>query len=54
MEPGINYNVLVPLIKRAMARGFVKKQTGDFVLRGLWFGFDLGIDLEAVKGRLTF
>ena len=51
---GINYNVLVPLIKRAMARGFVKKQTGDFVLRGLWFGFDLGIDLDAVKGRRWF
>ena len=54
--PGVSldYTRLRPLIQRAMAKGFVTKLHGDFVLRGLWFGFDLGIDVSKIKGRRWF
>ena len=37
-----------------MARGFVSAGHGDFVLRGLTDGFDLGVDLSLVKGKRWF
>ena len=31
-----------------MARGFVSEAHGEFVRKGLWFGFDLGVDMSKV------
>ena len=54
--PGVSikYDLLVPLVRRAVDRGFVSERHGEFVLRGLWFGFDLGIDVTKLKGRRWF
>ena len=37
-----------------MARGFVSHAHGTYVIEGLRFGFDLGIDLDLIKGRQRF
>ena len=50
----IDFDMIVPLIERAMARGFVSHTHGTYVIMGLRFGFDLGIDLDRVKGRQRF
>ena len=50
----IDYDLLKPLIKRAVARGFVDNASADFVLHGLWFGFDLGIDTSVLRGKQRF
>ena len=42
------------MVRRAVARGFVSEKHADFVLKGLWFGFDLGIDITKLKGRRWF
>ena len=49
----IDYGRLRPLIERAVSMGFVSKRNGLFVLRGLWFGFDLGIDVTKLKGNVA-
>ena len=50
----IDYDRLIPLIKRAVARGFVDMIAADFVMHGLWYGFDLGIDTDMLKGKQRF
>ena len=50
----INYNKLAPMIQRAVLRGFVSHEHGDYVLRGLWDGFDLGVDPSLLKGKQHF
>ena len=50
----IDYEELVPRIRRAVARGFVSQEHGDFVINGLWHGFDLGINTDLLKGRQRF
>ena len=37
-----------------MDRGFVSRVHGEFVLRGLRYGFDLGINLDLLKGKQRF
>ena len=50
----IDFDKIVPLIERAMFRGFVSPTHGRYVIEGLRWGFDLGIDLTLVKGRQRF
>ena len=50
----IDFDLVVPLIQRAMARGFVSRTHGDYVIHGLWHGFDLGIDMTCVHGKMRF
>ena len=54
--PGVSIDFwkLKPLIERAVARGFVSQAHGAFAIRGLWFGFDMGIDVAKVQGRRWF
>jgi hypothetical protein len=54
--PGVSIDFwkLQPLIERAVQRGFVSREHGDFALNGLWFGFDMGVDVAKVKGRRWF
>ena len=51
--PGVSieFDLIVPLIERAMARGFVSHAHGMYVIKGLYEGFDLGVDLSQLKGR---
>ena len=54
--PGVSIDFwkLQPLIERAVDRGFVSREHGAFALNGLWFGFDMGVDVCKVKGRRWF
>ena len=54
--PGVSIDFwkLRPLIERAVHRGFVSEEHATFALRGLWDGFDMGVDVAKVKGRRWF
>ena len=54
--PGVSIkiDVLTPKIDRAVELGFVKREHANFVLNGLRFGFDLGIDTSKLKGRIGY
>ena len=41
----IDYGVFVRIMMRAVARGCVSHEQAAFLQRGLWNGFDLGVDL---------
>ena len=51
--PGVSiaFELLAPLIQRAVRRGFVLVEHADFVLDGLRFGFRLGIDVDRLQGK---
>ena len=44
----------VPLLRRAMSRGFVSDIYGEYVLKGFTQGFDLGVQFEALRGQRVF
>ena len=46
--------LLRPAVLRAVERGFVKSEAADFVLRGLRWGFDLGVDVSLLPGKRWF
>ena len=46
----IHYYIFVQIMMRAVLRGFVSQQHADFVRKGLWYGFDLGVDLDKMRG----
>jgi hypothetical protein len=50
----IDYDRLRPQVERAVAQGFVSNADATFVLQGLWFGFDLGVDVTKLKGKRWF
>jgi len=50
----IDYWRLRPLIEAAVAKGFVPMRDAVYVLRGLRFGFDLGVDVALLKGKRWF
>lgn len=54
--PGVSiaFELLAPLVQRAVRRGFVSVERADFVLDGLRFGFRLGIDVDALRGKRWF
>ena len=50
----IKYDRFVPILLRAMSRGYVKDCYGNFVLHGLRHGFDIGAQRELLKGKRVF
>ena len=44
----------MPIMMRAVARGYVRQEHADFVANGLRFGFDLGVDVSKLRGRRLF
>ena len=54
--PGVSirFDLLYPLILRAISRGFVTQHAGDYVLNGLRWGFDLGVDVSMMRGKRWF
>lgn len=54
--PGVSiaYDVFIPLLWRAVARGFVSHSHASFVHRGLRWGFDLGFSPAKFPGKRFF
>ena len=50
----IVYERFVPVLQRAMSRGYVKDHHGLYVLNGLRYGFDLGVSCGSLRGRRRF
>ena len=50
----INFDLFVPILQRAVVRGFVPLHKAQYVFRGLRYGFDLGIDVSLLTGRRRF
>ena len=47
----IKYEKFLPVMWRAVARGFVSHEHATFVARGLRHGFDAGVQRSKLKGR---
>ena len=54
--PGVSvaYDVFIPILYRAVARGFVSQVHAYYVHQGLRWGFDLGFSPERLPGRRFF
>eukprot|EP00964_Phaeocystis_antarctica_P073192 scaffold44889_cov83-Phaeocystis_antarctica.AAC.3 len=50
----IAYDLFMPIMMRAVARGYVRQEHADFVADGLRFGFGLGVDVSKLRGRRLF
>ena len=50
----IVYDRFVPVLQRAMSRGYVRDIFGNYVLQGLRYGFNLGVERGALRGRRKF
>ena len=49
----IKFDSFVRVLRRAMSRGYVHDVYGNYVLEGLQFGFDLGVDMDVLKASLV-
>ena len=54
--PGVTivYDRFVPILERAVARGYVAADKAQHVVRGLTEGFSLGVDVESLRGQVRF
>ena len=54
--PGVSivYDRFLHILGRAVSRGFVCAKHAEFVAKGLWHGFDCGINVSLLKGRRRF
>ena len=50
----IKYDTFMPVMWRAVQRGFVLHEHAVCVANGLRFGFDFGLDASMVKGQRVF
>ena len=50
----IDFGLLRPAVLRAVERGFVTTEAAEFVLRGLRWGFDLGVNVSLLPGKRWF
>ena len=50
----IVFDRFIPILRRAMSRGYVKDHHGKYVEDGLRYGFTLGADRGALKGKRKF
>ena len=50
----IKYDNFLPVMWRAVARGFVSHEHATFVAKGLRHGFDAGVQRSKLKGRRVF
>ena len=48
------YERFVDIMWRAVSRGFVREEHARFVAKGLWHGFDCGIDVTKLRGKRRF
>lgn len=48
----IKYDSFVRVLERAISRGYVKDVYGNYVLRGLRDGFDLGVNWDLLNGSI--
>lgn len=54
--PGVSiaYDVFMPIMMRAVARGYVRQEHAEFVADGLRWGFDLGVDVSKMRGKRLY
>ena len=54
--PGCSFcfEVFIPIMLRAVQRGFVTQESAAFVRDGLRFGFLCGVDVDKMKGKRKF
>ena len=54
--PGVSiaYDVFIPILYRAVSRGFVSQLKAFYVHQGLRWGFDLGFSPSKLPGRRFF
>ena len=54
--PGVSIDYLrfMPIMWKAVSRGFVSHENAAFVSCGLWHGFDCGLDVSLLKGRRRY
>ena len=54
--PGVSiqYDLFVSKLRVAVQRGQVDPGQAEFVRHGLWHGFDLGLDVAKLPGRIRF
>ena len=54
--PGVSiaYDVFLPIMMRAVARGYVRQEHAEFVADGLRWGFDLGVDVSKMRGKRLY
>jgi hypothetical protein len=50
----IKYDRFMPLMERAVERGYVSREHADFVAHGLRWGFTMGIDVKKLHGKRAF
>ena len=50
----ISYDIFIPILYRAVHRGFVSQVQAHFVHQGLRWGFDLGFSPDKLPGRRFF
>ena len=50
----IDFALFMPIMMRAVARGYLSADKAAFVERGLTMGFDLGIDVGKVLGKRRY
>ena len=50
----IVFDRFIPILRRAMSRGYVKDCYGEYVENGLRHGFDLGVAPGSLKGKRRF
>ena len=50
----IKYDTFMPCLRRAVSRGYVKDVHAAFVEDGLRYGFSIGIERGALKGKRVF
>ena len=50
----IVYDRFLDIMWRAVSRGFVERHHADFVAKGLWHGFDCGLDVTKLRGKRRF
>ena len=54
--PGVTiaYDIFIPILYRAVSRGFVSQVQAYFIHQGLRWGFDLGFSPQRLPGKRFF
>jgi hypothetical protein len=54
--PGVSicFDKFIPILQRAVVRGYVPLHKAQYVFSGLRYGFSLGIDVSLLRGRQRF
>jgi hypothetical protein len=49
-----DFNIFMPILQRAVIRGYVKLESARFVADGLRYGFRCGVDVARMRGRRIY